>query len=91
MNPSQFAGYDAAKALLTGDAVGQRDAMLGMLEALVDGPGLPYVVELLGMVARAKAEHVAEVWQDDQLARDWEQAGHVLGLVQEDPAIQVLA
>jgi hypothetical protein len=48
------------------------------LEELVDKKTLMYVVEELGNVCHAKADHIQENWQDMQTARVWRRAAKLL-------------
>jgi len=42
------------------------------LEAMVDQIGLDGVLYALANIARLKADHVRENWQDEELARSWQ-------------------
>ena len=48
------------------------------LEALIDAYGLPAVLDALGTVCAAKAEHIAVNWQDATLAKTWERDATLL-------------
>ena len=44
-------------------------AQLEVLESLIDQSTLAHVVNTLAIIAREKAGHVREAWQDQQTAR----------------------
>lgn len=48
------------------------------LESLVDEVSLTCVLELLGDVCFAKAQHLDEAWQDRSGAIHWERAGNAM-------------
>lgn len=57
------------------------------LETAVDSIGLPAVLDMLAQVARDKAEHVLETWQDAPLARRWRSAAGLLERVSRQSAL----
>lgn len=50
------------------------------LEALIDAANLGAVVCALSEICDAKAEHIREAWQDEPIARQWDDGCGVLGL-----------
>lgn len=44
------------------------------LEALIDGATLADVIDTLATIAREKAEHIRQNWQDAATARVWDHA-----------------
>ena len=48
------------------------------LEAILDSSKLSTVVQALGEICFAKAEHLQSNWQDRELAHIWERAGNKL-------------
>lgn len=44
------------------------------LEAYIDASSLQSVIRLLACIARAKADHIVENWQDSSTAKRWERA-----------------
>jgi hypothetical protein len=45
-----------------------------ILEGFIDAFGLATVVDGLACICSAKADHIAENWQDQVLAKRWEKA-----------------
>ena len=54
------------------------DSIRDQLEGMVDRVSLSTVLSLLGTICQAKAEHVAENWQDDRMAKTWDKASRRL-------------
>lgn len=42
------------------------------LEEILDKHGLDYLLSALARVCSEKAEHVREVWQDEEMAKRWD-------------------
>lgn len=58
----------------------QHNIDVDALEAMIDRIGLPAVLDLLGEVCSAKADHIRENWQDSPLAESWDNdASKILG------------
>lgn len=49
------------------------------LEPLIDRHGLHGVLESLSQICYLKSAHVAESWQDNELARLWERSAKYIG------------
>lgn len=47
------------------------------LEQKIDSYGLQYVLQCIAVIANEKGTHVAENWQDKQLANKWHKAGQL--------------
>ena len=56
------------------------DNLMNTLEDLIDQNGLDTVMSGLEDVCRAKADHVAANWQDEELARRWEAWADIIGV-----------
>lgn len=52
--------------------------LIDAVEKLVDGASLARVAEAMATVARCKAEHLLENWQDKSTAKCWEICGTAL-------------
>ena len=65
--------YETAKGIS-----GSESEAREVLEALIDIRGLPAVVGLIAEVCQAKANHLRENWQDEGMARGWEQHAKVI-------------
>jgi len=48
------------------------------LEAMIDTHGLSAVISAISAVCDAKAQHIAENWQDESLANVWQEAANRL-------------
>jgi hypothetical protein len=53
-------------------------AQVEQLESLVDASTLAVVVNTLAIIAREKAAHIRENWQDQTTAQTWDQAAGLL-------------
>jgi hypothetical protein len=51
------------------------------LERMVDSYSLAAVVQAIGIICYEKADHVAENWQDEQLAKDWHRDAQVVDAI----------
>lgn len=61
------------------------------LERLVDTRSLLAVTEALADIAREKAEHIRGNWQDESLARIWEQAANALDRAAHSTAVGIVS
>jgi hypothetical protein len=57
------------------------------LEDVLDRTNPSIVVEMLADICHEKAAHILEMWQDPNLAQDWEKAGTYLNRVANAKAI----
>jgi len=49
------------------------------LESMIDGMSLKGVLRLMQEIAYDKAEYLRDSWQDEQLAKEWDQAAYRIG------------
>jgi len=52
----------------------QQKAVLEQLEHLIDAHGLSGIISGLTEIARQKADHIRENWQDRELSKEWERS-----------------
>lgn len=55
-----------------------KQQLVNQLEQLIDREGMGNVLAALVDVCQEKAAHLAENWQDDKLAKQWEKTGNEL-------------
>lgn len=60
------------------------------LEAMIDKYDLRSVLVAIGQICNEKSVHVAETWQDNNLARKWHKAGARVDALAESTAIRAL-
>lgn len=58
------------------------------LECMIDAHGLAEVVDAIGDICGAKAQHIRETWQDEGLARTWDAAGRAMIRANGDARVQ---
>lgn len=67
------------------------ETLQNALEALVDASNLWAVTEALASVARLKARHIDETWQDRTTARVWEAASVRIQMAADSTRVRALA
>jgi len=58
---------------------------------MIDHYGLLSVLEDISVVCWEKAEHIRTNWQDDKLARAWEEAGVVVDKATGDKNVEAVS
>jgi hypothetical protein len=60
------------------------------LESFVDSHGLRIVLDALANTCWEKAEHIAQNWQDDGLAKVWKTAGNRISKLSDSAAVRAI-
>lgn len=58
------------------------------LEQMIDRHGLAEIIDAIGDICAAKAQHVRENWQDESIASQWDKAGRAMIRANADPRVQ---
>lgn len=81
--------YDQGKA--AAKAPKSTNDLVETLEGMVDGSSLAHVLDALGEVCDAKADHLGHSWQDHPSAKRWRAAAKVMERAYSNAAVTTVS